>query len=84
MTSELIPVSKRTLTRAQYGELDGVPPEIERLANITTKITARTLSTGISIRAQSIATSSSNTVAPPASTLRSPFRNRGCAGSMPK
>jgi hypothetical protein len=35
MTSGLIPVPQTTLTPAQYGELADVPPEFERLANIT-------------------------------------------------
>jgi site-specific recombinase XerD len=41
MTSGLIPVPKRTLTPAQYGELADVPPELEWLANITNKKTKR-------------------------------------------
>jgi len=41
MTSGLIPVHKRTLTPAQYGDLADVPPEIEWLANITNKKTRR-------------------------------------------
>ena len=35
MKSGLIPVRKRTLTPAQYGELADVPPELEWLANMT-------------------------------------------------
>src|SRR5271163_3830884 len=41
MNSGLIPVPKRTLTPAQYGDLADVPPEIEWLANITNKKTRR-------------------------------------------
>jgi hypothetical protein len=41
MSSGLIPVPKRTLTPAQYGELADVPPEIEWLTNITNKKTRR-------------------------------------------
>ena len=33
--ADLVPVSKRSLTPAQYGELADVPPELEWLANIT-------------------------------------------------
>jgi hypothetical protein len=35
MNSELIPVPTRTLTPARYGDLADVPPEVERLANVT-------------------------------------------------
>jgi len=41
MTSGLVPVPKRTLTTAQYGDLADVPPEIEWLANLTNKKTRR-------------------------------------------
>jgi integrase/recombinase XerD len=41
MASGLIPVPKRTLTPAQYGDLAAVPPEVEWLANITNKKTRR-------------------------------------------
>lgn len=41
MTSGLIPVPRRTLTLAQFGELADVPPELEWLANITNKKTRR-------------------------------------------
>src|ERR1017187_8889942 len=41
MTSGLIPVPRRTLTPAQYGELADVPPELEWLANITNPKTRR-------------------------------------------
>ena len=41
MTSGQLPVPKRTLTLAQYGDLADVPPEIEWLANITNPKTRR-------------------------------------------
>jgi integrase/recombinase XerD len=41
MSSELIPVRKRTLTQVQYGELADVPPELEWLANLTNSKTRR-------------------------------------------
>ncbi len=41
MSSGLIPVPKRTLTPAQYGDLADVPPELEWLANITNLKTRR-------------------------------------------
>jgi site-specific recombinase XerD len=41
MTSGLIPVPRRTLTPAQYGDLADVPAELEWLANITNKKTRR-------------------------------------------
>jgi len=41
MASDLVPLPKRTLTAAQYGELADVPPEIEWLANITNAKTRR-------------------------------------------
>ena len=41
MNSGLIPVPKRTLTLAQYGELADVPPEIEWLANFKSEKTRR-------------------------------------------
>jgi site-specific recombinase XerD len=41
MPTELIPVPKRTLTPAQYGDLADVPPEVEWLANITNPKTRR-------------------------------------------
>jgi site-specific recombinase XerD len=47
MTSGLIPVHKRTLTPAQYGDLADVPPEIEWLANITNEKTRRAYKTDV-------------------------------------
>jgi len=41
MSSELIPVPKRILTPAQYGDLADAPPELEWLANITNAKTRR-------------------------------------------
>ena len=41
MSSELIPVPRRILTPAQYGDLADVPPELEWLANITNPKTRR-------------------------------------------
>jgi hypothetical protein len=41
MWSELVPVPKRTLTKAQYSDLADVPPEIEWLANLTNAKTRR-------------------------------------------
>ena len=41
MSSELVPVPKRTLTKAQYSGLADVPPEVEWLANLTNAKTRR-------------------------------------------
>ena len=38
---DLVPVGKQSLTRAQFGELADVPPEVEWLANITNPKTRR-------------------------------------------
>ena len=39
--SDLVPAKPRSLTRAQYGQLADVPPELEWLANITNAKTRR-------------------------------------------
>jgi site-specific recombinase XerD len=39
--SDLVPISKETLTPAQYRQLADVPPELEWLANITNPKTRR-------------------------------------------
>ncbi len=41
MVSDLVPISKETLTPAQFVQLADVPPEIEWLANITNPTTRR-------------------------------------------
>jgi hypothetical protein len=39
--SDLVPISKETLTPAQFAQLADVPPELEWLANITNPKTRR-------------------------------------------
>lgn len=41
MVSDLVPISKESLTVAQYRQLEDVPPELEWLANITNEKTRR-------------------------------------------